>query len=127
LTVLINTNNNRMSFDLILKPCCDLCGSSNELYGSNCKHMTLCIKCGKLMAERKDRCRDCGITVTRLVRKSGDRHQPTSQQSNHRNHGHNNDHHGSDRRSGGDNHRSNNDYSGNNKLNFKSISVTIYS
>nr|GFC27100.1 integrase, catalytic region, zinc finger, CCHC-type, peptidase aspartic, catalytic [Tanacetum cinerariifolium] len=32
--------------------------------------------------------------------KSGDRHQPTSQQSSHRNHGHNNDRHGSDRRSG---------------------------
>nr|GFA56912.1 hypothetical protein [Tanacetum cinerariifolium] len=44
--------------------------------------------------------------------KSGDRHQPTSQQSSHRNHDHNNDHHGSDRRSGGDNHRSNNNYSG---------------
>nr|GEZ74033.1 hypothetical protein [Tanacetum cinerariifolium] len=44
--------------------------------------------------------------------KSGDRHQPTSQQSSHRNHGHNNDRHGSDRRSGGDNHRSNNNNSG---------------
>nr|GEX86929.1 retrovirus-related Pol polyprotein from transposon TNT 1-94 [Tanacetum cinerariifolium] len=44
--------------------------------------------------------------------KSGDRHQPTSQQSSHRNHGHNNDRHGSDRRSGGDNRRSNNNYSG---------------
>nr|GEZ28644.1 hypothetical protein [Tanacetum cinerariifolium] len=54
--------------------------------------------------------------------KSGDRHQPTSQQSSHRNHGHNNDRHGSDRRSGGDNHRINNNYSGsNNRLNFKSI------
>nr|GEV63409.1 hypothetical protein [Tanacetum cinerariifolium] len=54
--------------------------------------------------------------------KSGDRHQPTTQQSSHRNHGHNNDRHGSDRRSGGDNHRSNNNYSGsNNRLNFKSI------
>nr|GEW94427.1 putative reverse transcriptase domain-containing protein [Tanacetum cinerariifolium] len=30
--------------------------------------------------------------------KSGDRHQPTSQQSSHKNHGHNNDSHGSDRR-----------------------------
>nr|GEY28835.1 reverse transcriptase domain-containing protein [Tanacetum cinerariifolium] len=47
--------------------------------------------------------------------RSGDRHQPTSQQSSHRNHGHNNDRHGSDRLSGGDNHRSNNDHSGNNK------------
>nr|GFA67777.1 hypothetical protein [Tanacetum cinerariifolium] len=53
--------------------------------------------------------------------RSGDRHQPTSQQSSHRNHGHNNDRHGLDRRSGGYNHRSNNNYSGNNKLNFKSI------
>nr|GEW45051.1 hypothetical protein [Tanacetum cinerariifolium] len=33
--------------------------------------------------------------------KSGDWHQPTSQQSSHRNYGHNNDCHGSDRRSGG--------------------------
>nr|GEW57173.1 hypothetical protein [Tanacetum cinerariifolium] len=50
--------------------------------------------------------------------KSGDRHQPTSQQSSHRNHGHNNDSHGSDRRGGGDNHRSsNNNYSGNNSRN----------
>nr|GFB66292.1 hypothetical protein [Tanacetum cinerariifolium] len=54
--------------------------------------------------------------------KSGDQHQPTTQQSSHRNHGHNNDRHGSDRRGGGDNHRSNNNYSGNNnRLNFKSI------
>nr|GFC47510.1 hypothetical protein [Tanacetum cinerariifolium] len=30
--------------------------------------------------------------------KSGDRHQPTTQQSSHRNHSHNNDRHGSDRR-----------------------------
>nr|GFC54705.1 zinc finger, CCHC-type, retrotransposon Gag domain protein [Tanacetum cinerariifolium] len=49
--------------------------------------------------------------------KSGDRHQPTSQQSSHRNHCHNNDRHGSDRRSGGDNHRSNNNYSGSNNRN----------
>nr|GFC35120.1 putative reverse transcriptase domain, aspartic peptidase domain protein [Tanacetum cinerariifolium] len=56
--------------------------------------------------------------------KSGDRHQPTTQQSSHKNHGHNNDRHGSDRRGGSDNHRSsnNNNYSGNNnRLNFKSI------
>nr|GFD28712.1 hypothetical protein [Tanacetum cinerariifolium] len=30
--------------------------------------------------------------------KSGDRHQPTTQQSSHRNHGHNNDRRGSDKR-----------------------------
>nr|GEX59661.1 hypothetical protein [Tanacetum cinerariifolium] len=50
--------------------------------------------------------------------KSGERHQPTTQQSSHRNHGHYNDRHGSDRRGGGDNHRSsNNNYSGNNNRN----------
>nr|GFD12418.1 hypothetical protein [Tanacetum cinerariifolium] len=37
--------------------------------------------------------------------KSGDRHQPTTQQSSHRNHGHNNDRHGSNRRGGGECHR----------------------
>nr|GFB24614.1 hypothetical protein [Tanacetum cinerariifolium] len=47
--------------------------------------------------------------------KSGDRYQPTSQQSSHRSHGHNNDRHGSDRRGSSDNHRSsNNNYSSSN-------------
>nr|GFB07301.1 hypothetical protein [Tanacetum cinerariifolium] len=57
---------------------------------------------------------DDGIERPDKRQKSGDRHQPTTQQSSHRNHGHNNDRHGSDRRGGGDNHRSNNNYSGNN-------------
>nr|GEX50679.1 hypothetical protein [Tanacetum cinerariifolium] len=54
---------------------------------------------------------------TEEEQKSGDRHQPTSQQSSYRNHGHNNNRHGSDRRGGSDNHRSNNNYSGNNNRN----------
>nr|GFC05752.1 hypothetical protein [Tanacetum cinerariifolium] len=55
--------------------------------------------------------------------RSGDRHQPTSQQSSHRSHDHHNDRHGSDRRGDSDNHcSSNNNYSGsNNRLNVKSI------
>lgn len=57
-----------MSFDLMLKPSCDGCRSTVELYGSNCKHMTLCVTCGKTMAQRKDKCRDCGTTITRLIR-----------------------------------------------------------
>nr|GFD14543.1 zinc finger, CCHC-type, retrotransposon Gag domain protein [Tanacetum cinerariifolium] len=50
-------------------------------------------------------------------KRSGDRHQPTSQQSSHRSHGHNNDRHESDRRGGNDNHRgsnNNNNYSSSN-------------
>ncbi|KAL0553892.1 hypothetical protein IC582_007796 [Cucumis melo] len=57
-----------MSFDLLLKPSCSGCGSTTELYGSNCKHMTLCLTCGKTMAENKGKCYDCGATVTRLIR-----------------------------------------------------------
>lgn len=54
--------------DLILKPSCSGCGSSTDLYGSNCKHMTLCLTCGKTMAENHGKCYECGATVTRLIR-----------------------------------------------------------
>lgn len=57
-----------MSFDLLLKPSCSGCGSSTDLYGSNCKHMTLCLSCGKTMAENHGKCYDCGTPVTRLIR-----------------------------------------------------------
>jgi len=57
-----------MSIDLLLKPTCGGCGSTTDLYGSNCKHMTLCLTCGKTMAENKAKCFDCGVTVTRLIR-----------------------------------------------------------
>ena len=54
--------------DLLLKPSCGGCGSTTDLYGSNCKHMTLCLTCGKTMAESKAKCFDCGATITRLIR-----------------------------------------------------------
>nr|GFC72239.1 zinc finger, CCHC-type, retrotransposon Gag domain protein [Tanacetum cinerariifolium] len=67
----------------------------------------------EILHEREDE------DIERPDKRSGDRHQPTSQQSSHRNHGHNNDRYGSDRRGGGDNHRNiNNNYSGNNNRNF---------
>nr|GFC20311.1 hypothetical protein [Tanacetum cinerariifolium] len=50
--------------------------------------------------------------------RSGDRHQPTSQQSSHRSHGQHNNRYGFDRQGGSDNHRcSNNNYSGSNSRN----------
>nr|GFD36123.1 hypothetical protein [Tanacetum cinerariifolium] len=57
--------------------------------------------------------------VNHFRQRSGDRHQPTSQQSSHRSHGPNNDRHGSDRRGGNDNHRgsNNNNYSSSNNSN----------
>ncbi|KAL3818475.1 hypothetical protein ACJIZ3_004380 [Penstemon smallii] len=57
-----------MSIDLILKPSCSSCGSTVELYGSTCKHMTLCFSCGKTMAEKRAKCQECGTPVTRLIR-----------------------------------------------------------
>ncbi|KAH1039526.1 hypothetical protein J1N35_041269 [Gossypium stocksii] len=52
----------------MLKPSCSGCGSSQDLYGSNCKHMTLCVSCGKTMAKNQGKCFQCGAIVTRLIR-----------------------------------------------------------
>ncbi|KAL0712861.1 hypothetical protein Bca4012_019839 [Brassica carinata] len=53
---------------LTLKPACMGCGSKSDLYGSSCRHMTICLKCGKTMAENKAKCLDCGTVLTRLIR-----------------------------------------------------------
>ncbi|KAF5943567.1 hypothetical protein HYC85_017644 [Camellia sinensis] len=57
-----------MSFDLILKPSCSGCGSSKDLYGSSCKHLTLCLSCGKNMVQNHATCFECGAAITRLIR-----------------------------------------------------------
>ncbi|THG23322.1 hypothetical protein TEA_001244 [Camellia sinensis var. sinensis] len=44
------------------------CGTSKDLYGSNCKHLTLCLSCGKSMAEKHNKCYECGTPITRLIR-----------------------------------------------------------
>ncbi|MQL76764.1 hypothetical protein Taro_009186, partial [Colocasia esculenta] len=53
---------------LLLKPSCGGCGSTTDLYGNNCKHMTLCLSCGKTMAENCAKCYECGATITMLIR-----------------------------------------------------------
>ncbi|KAG8651036.1 transcription initiation factor IIF subunit alpha isoform X2 [Manihot esculenta] len=70
-----------MSFDLILKSSCSGCGSTTDLYGSNCKHMTLCLTCGKTMAENRGKCYDCGAVVTRLIREYNVRASPCSEKN----------------------------------------------
>ncbi|GMH15764.1 hypothetical protein Nepgr_017605 [Nepenthes gracilis] len=62
------SGNDTMSIDLVLKPLCSGCRSSTDLYGSKCKHMTLCLTCAKTMAENRGKCYECGATVTRLIR-----------------------------------------------------------
>ncbi|KAK9127828.1 hypothetical protein Syun_016625 [Stephania yunnanensis] len=69
------------SLDLHLKASCSGCGSPNELYGSNCKHMTLCITCGKKMAENRGKCYDCGAPLTRLIREYNVRASSASDKS----------------------------------------------
>ncbi|KAJ6819677.1 transcription initiation factor IIF subunit alpha [Iris pallida] len=56
------------SFDLVLKQACEGCGSLTDLYGSSCKHKTLCPSCGKKMAERRAACNVCGLPITKLIR-----------------------------------------------------------
>ncbi|PIA38231.1 hypothetical protein AQUCO_02800124v1 [Aquilegia coerulea] len=57
-----------MSIDLHMKGSCGGCGTSTDLYGSNCKHLTLCMNCGKKMAENRNKCYECGVPITRLIR-----------------------------------------------------------
>ncbi|MCL7023207.1 hypothetical protein MKW94_004718, partial [Papaver nudicaule] len=70
-----------MSFDLHLKPSCGGCGSTSDLYGSNCKHMTLCLSCGKRMTENRAKCYDCGTQITRLIREYNVRACSTSEKN----------------------------------------------
>lgn len=57
-----------MAAELVLKDACSGCGATLDLYGSGCRHLTLCAKCGKTMAETAAPCSDCGVPVTRLIR-----------------------------------------------------------
>ncbi|EYU27712.1 hypothetical protein ABFS82_13G131500 [Erythranthe guttata] len=70
-----------MSIDLILKPSCSGCGSAVELYGSTCKHLTLCVKCGKSMAEKRAKCYECGTPITRLIREYNVRASSSSEKN----------------------------------------------
>ncbi|KAK1306728.1 Transcription initiation factor IIF subunit alpha [Acorus calamus] len=54
--------------DLVLKRSCEGCGSTKGLYGSNCKHVTLCFSCGKAMAAARSKCYACGSVISRLIR-----------------------------------------------------------
>ena len=56
------------SADLVLKPSCEGCGNTSDLYGTGCKHTTLCSDCGKSMARSRARCLVCSLPITRLIR-----------------------------------------------------------
>ncbi|KAJ8642505.1 hypothetical protein MRB53_004253 [Persea americana] len=56
-----------MTFDLMLNASCGGCGTTSDLYSSSCKHMTLCLSCGRNMAQNHAKCFECGQTITRLI------------------------------------------------------------
>ncbi|XP_024525276.1 transcription initiation factor IIF subunit alpha-like [Selaginella moellendorffii] len=71
------------SGDLVLRSNCERCGApgaSNELFAASCRHMTLCMACGKSMAEAKASCGLCGATVTTLIKEYKVKRAPNPKQ-----------------------------------------------
>ncbi|TVU47708.1 hypothetical protein EJB05_07315 [Eragrostis curvula] len=56
------------SASLALKAACEGCGSASELYGTACRHTTLCRTCGAAMARARGCCAICAAPVTTLIR-----------------------------------------------------------
>ncbi|PAN50584.1 hypothetical protein PAHAL_9G530100 [Panicum hallii] len=54
--------------DLVLKAACERCGAASDLYGTSCRHTTLCTGCGRAVARARGRCAVCAAPVTRLIR-----------------------------------------------------------
>ncbi|CAM0872304.1 unnamed protein product [Alopecurus aequalis] len=54
--------------DLVLKPACDSCGNASDLYGTACRHATVCSSCGKAMARARSPCAVCAAPITSLIR-----------------------------------------------------------
>jgi len=54
--------------DLVLKAACERCGAASDLYGTSCRHTTLCTGCGRAVARARGRCAVCASPVTRLIR-----------------------------------------------------------
>ncbi|KAL5224988.1 hypothetical protein ABZP36_011627, partial [Zizania latifolia] len=69
------------SVDLVLKAACEGCGSSSDLYGTACKHTTLCSSCGKSMALSRARCLICSAPIANLIREYNVRATATTDKS----------------------------------------------
>ena len=54
--------------NLVLKPACEVCGTASDLYGTACRHATVCSSCGKAMALVRKPCAVCAAPVTNLIR-----------------------------------------------------------
>uniref|UniRef100_A0A0E0M650 Transcription initiation factor IIF subunit alpha n=1 Tax=Oryza punctata TaxID=4537 RepID=A0A0E0M650_ORYPU len=69
------------SADLVLKAACEGCGSPSDLYGTSCKHTTLCSSCGRSMALSRARCLVCSAPITNLIREYNVRANATTDKS----------------------------------------------
>ncbi|KAL3693420.1 hypothetical protein R1sor_007071 [Riccia sorocarpa] len=63
---------------LVLKPNCDGCGTTTDLYGSTCRHMTVCMPCGKSLVETGGLCTECNGPISRLIREYTVKHHAPS-------------------------------------------------
>ncbi|KAM0847804.1 hypothetical protein ACQ4PT_054798 [Festuca glaucescens] len=67
--------------NLVLKPACDACGKASDLYGTACRHATVCSSCGKAMARARSPCAVCAAPVTNLIREYNVRVDTTSEKA----------------------------------------------
>ncbi|KAG8096753.1 hypothetical protein GUJ93_ZPchr0013g37773, partial [Zizania palustris] len=53
---------------LVLKASCERCGGASDLYGTGCRHTTLCCSCARTMTRSFERCAVCAAPITSLIR-----------------------------------------------------------
>ncbi|KAM0869109.1 hypothetical protein ACQ4PT_040896 [Festuca glaucescens] len=67
--------------NLVLKPACDACGKASDLYGTACRHATVCSSCGKAMAQARMACAVCAAPVTNLIQEYNVRVDTTAEKA----------------------------------------------
>ncbi|KAM0869104.1 hypothetical protein ACQ4PT_040895 [Festuca glaucescens] len=67
--------------NLVLKAACDACGKASGLYGTACRHATVCSSCGQAMARARTPCAVCAAPVTNLIREYNVRVDTTAEKA----------------------------------------------
>uniref|UniRef100_A0ACD5X4F8 Uncharacterized protein n=1 Tax=Avena sativa TaxID=4498 RepID=A0ACD5X4F8_AVESA len=67
--------------NLVLKAACEACGKAADLYGTACRHATVCSSCGKTMARARAPCAVCAAPITNLIREYNVRVDTTAEKA----------------------------------------------
>uniref|UniRef100_A0ACD5TVW3 Uncharacterized protein n=1 Tax=Avena sativa TaxID=4498 RepID=A0ACD5TVW3_AVESA len=67
--------------NLVLKAACEVCGKAADLYGTACRHATVCSSCGKTMARARSPCAVCAAPITNLIREYNVRVDTTAEKA----------------------------------------------